>query len=159
MLHFRLALLKANTVSINSLQIAETYSLLRSSSIHERYKFGYFFENPEIIKLVLLLLLFFGDIERNPGPVMTYTKILQIIQSKENYQKYVHLKLQDIRNKHNGLKKLSIDLSLNTILAIIETWLTEKDEFNTSNISPKTLKCFRYHRKCVDKTKSGGIFL
>ena len=104
MLLFLFALLRANTVSINSLNIAETYSLLRSSSIHERNKFGYFYENPEILKLVLLLLLLSGDIERNPGPVMTYTQTLQIIQNKENYLKYVYLNFQDIRKKQNGLK-------------------------------------------------------
>ena len=83
-----------------SLNIAEAYSLLRSSSIHKRNKFEYFYENPEILKLVLLLLLLSGDIERNPGPVMAYTQILRIIQSKENYLKYVHRNFQDIRKKN-----------------------------------------------------------
>ena len=143
----------------NSLNIAEAYSLLRSSSIHERNKFGYFYENTEILKFVLLLLLLSGDIESNPGPVMTYTQTLRIIQNKENHLKYVHLNFQDIRRKQNGLKNLSNDLGLNTVLAITETWLTEKDEFKTLDISPKTHKCFRYTKKCVDKTKGGGIFL
>ena len=106
---------------------------------------------------MLLLLLLSGDIERNPGPVMTCTQTLRIIQNKENYLKYVHLNFQDIRKKQNGLKKLSNDLGLNTVLAITETWLTEKDEYKTWDISPKTHKCFRYDRKCVDKTKGGGI--
>ena len=147
MLLFLFALLRANTVSTNSLNIAETYSLLRSTSIHERNNFGYFYENPEILKLVLLLLLLSGDIERNPGPVMTYTQTLRIIQKKENYLKYVHLNFQDIRKKQNGLKNLSNDLGLNTVLAITETWLTEKHEYKTWEISPKTHKCFRYDRK------------
>ena len=105
MLLFHLALVRANTVSINSLHIAEAYSLLRSSSIHEWNKFGYFYENPVILKLVLLLLLLSGDIERYPGLLTTYTQILRIIQSKENYLKYVHLNFQDIQKKQNGLEK------------------------------------------------------
>ena len=120
MLHFHLALLRANTVSINSLNIAEAYSLLRSSSINERNKFGYFYENPETLKLVLLLLLLSGDIERNPGHVMTQTQILRITQSKENYLKFVHLNFQDIQKQQNGSKNLSNDLGLNTVLAITE---------------------------------------
>ena len=118
--------------------IAEAYSLLRSSSVHERKKFGYFHEKPEILILVLLLLLLSGDIERNPGPVMIYTQTLRIIQNKENYLKYVHLNFQDIQKKQNGLKNLSNDLGLNTVLAITETWLTKKDEFTTWDISNKT---------------------
>ena len=136
LLLFLLALLRADTVSLNSLNIAEAYSLLRLSSIHERNKFECFYENPEFLKLVLLLLLLSGDIERNPGPVMTYTQTLRIIQNKENYLKYVHLNFQDIRKKQNGLKNLSKDLGLNTVLAITETWLTGKDEFKTWIISP-----------------------
>ena len=89
--------------------------------IHERNKLGYFYENPKILKLVLLLLLLSGDIERNPGPVMTYTQTLQIIQNKENYLKCVHLNFQDIRKKQIDLKNLSNDLGLNTVLAITET--------------------------------------
>ena len=96
---FHLALLRTTTVSINSLNIAEAYSFLKSSSIHERNIFGYFSENPGILKLVLLLLLLSGDIERNPGPVMTYTQIPRIFQSKENYLKHVHLNFQNIRKK------------------------------------------------------------
>ena len=159
MLLFLLALLRANTVSINSLNIAEAYSLLRSSSIHGRNKFGYFYEIPEILKLVLLLILLSGDIERISGPVMTCTQTLRIIQNKENYLKYAHLNFKDIRKEQNGLKDLSNDLGLNTILDITETWLTKKDEFKTWDISSKTHKCFRYERKCVDKTKGGGILL
>ena len=158
MLLFHLALLRANTVSIISLNIAEAYSLLKSS-IHERNKFELFYKNPEVFKLVLLLILLSGDIERNPGPVMTYTQILRILQSKENYLIYAHLNFQDNRRKQNGLKNLSNDLGLNTVLAITETWLTKKDEFKTWDISPKTHKCFRYDRKCVDKTKDGGILI
>ena len=56
-------------------------------------------------------------------------------------------------------RNLSNDLGLNTVLAITETWLTKKDEFKTWNISPKTHKCFRYDKKCVDKTKGSGILL
>ena len=57
---------------------------------------------------------------------MTYTQILRIFQSN------VHLNFQDIREKkQNGLKNSSNDLGLNTILAISETWLTDKDEFKT----------------------------
>ena len=63
------------------------------------------------------------------------------------------------KKKQNGLKNLSNDLGLNTIFAITETWLTERDEFKDWDISPKTHKCFRYDRKCVDKTKDGGILL
>ena len=63
---FHLVLLRANTVSILSLNIAEAYSLLKSS-IHERKKFGLFYKTPEVLKLVLLLILLSGDIERNPG--------------------------------------------------------------------------------------------
>ena len=37
--------------------------------------------------------------------------------------------------------------------------MTEKDDFKTWDISPKTHKYFRYDRKCVDKTKGGGILL
>ena len=66
---------------------------------------------------------------------MTYTQILRIFQSN------VHLNFQDIREKkQNGLKNLSNDLGLNTILAITETWLTDKDEFKTWDNSPKTHK-------------------
>ena len=108
---------------------------------------------------MLLLILLSGVIERKPGPVMIYTQVLQILQSKEYYLKYAHLNFQDIRRKQNGLKNLSMDLGLNTVLAITETWLTKKDEFKTWDISPNTHKCFRYDRKCVDKTKGGGILL
>ena len=153
MLLFHLALLRANTVSIISFSTAEAYSLLKSS-IHQRNKFELFYKNPEVLKLVLLLILLTGDIERNPGPVMTYTQILRILQSKENYLKYAHLNFQDIPRKENGLRNLSNDLGLNTALAITETWLTKKDEFKTWDISPNTHKCFRYDRKCVDKTKA-----
>ena len=132
--------------------------MLKSSSIHEGNKFGYFYENPEILKLVLLLFLVSGDIEQNLGTVMSYTQILRIIQSKENYLKNVHLNFQDIRKKkQNGFKKLGNDHGLNTVLAI--TWLTRKDEIKTWDISPKTHKSFRYDRKYVDKTKGGGILL
>ena len=65
MLLFHLSRFRASTVSMNSLNIAEAYSFLRSSSIHKRNKFEYFYENPEILKLVLLLFLLPGDIERN----------------------------------------------------------------------------------------------
>ena len=106
---------------------------------------------------MLLLLLLSGDIERNPGPVMTYTQILRIVLSKENYLKYVHLNFQGIRKKWP--KRLGNDLDLNTVLAITETWLTEKDKFKTWDISPKPHKFFRCDRKCVDKTKGGGILL
>ena len=51
---------------------------------------------------------------------MTYTQTLRIIQNKEYYLKYVHLNIQDIRNK-NSLKKLSTDYGLNKVLAITET--------------------------------------
>ena len=61
--------------------------------------------NPEILKLVLPLLLLSGDIERNPGSVMTNTQTLRIIQSKENYLKYVYLNFQDIRKKTEWLEK------------------------------------------------------
>ena len=83
---------------------------------------------------MLLLILLSGDIERNPAPVMTYTQILRILQSKENYLKYAHLNFQDIRREQNGLKNLSNDLGLNKVLAITETWLTKKDESETWDI-------------------------
>ena len=70
LLLFHPALLRAKTVSIHSLNIAEAYSLLRSFSIHRGNKLESFHENPEILKLLLLLLLLPVDIERNPGPVM-----------------------------------------------------------------------------------------
>ena len=37
--------------------------------------------------------------------------------------------------------------------------MTKKVENETWDISPEAHKCFRYDRKCVDKTKAGGIFL
>ena len=58
---------------------------------------------------------------------MTYTQILRILQSKENYLNYAHVNFQDIRRKRNGLKNLGNDLGLNTVLAITETWSTKKD--------------------------------
>ena len=90
---------------------------------------------------------------------MTYTQILRIRQSKENYLKYAHLNFQDIRRKQSVLKNLGNDLGLNTVLAITETWLTKKDEIKTWDIPSNTHKCFIYDRKCVDKFKGGGILL
>ena len=114
-------------------------------------------DRSEISKYFILLLLMGGDVESNPGPPITYTQMLQIIQNKENYLEYVHLNFQDLR-KYSALRSFISDLGPNTILAVTETWLKD-DDLKTRDVSPQTHKRLSCYRISTSKSKGCGILL
>ena len=110
------------------------------------------------------LIYLSGDIERNPGPFTSYENMLEIIKKHENNLKYFHLNTQSIIRKRTQLKNLMHDCGLNTIFAISETWLNDKDDSLLWNVLNDTHVMFRNDRvpennKKKKKKKGAGVAL
>ena len=124
------------------------YTNIKPSKLTRRYLFR--------------LIYLSGDIERNPGPFTSYNNMLEIIKKHENNLKYFHLNTQSIIRKRTQLKNLMHDCGLNTIFAISETWLNDKDDSLLWNILNDTHVMFRNDRVPENKKKKkkgGGVAL
>ena len=80
------------------------------------------------------LLLRAGDIERNPGPVLTYNKSIKLTLRRESEIKIYHLSVQSILSKKEQLRTLVHDLGPNCIFCFTEIWLCEFDDINVFNL-------------------------
>ena len=90
--------------------------------------------------------------------------MLKLIKKHENNLEYFHLNTQSIIRKRTQLKNLMHDCGLNTIFAISETWLNDKDDSLLWNVLNDTHVMFRNDRvpetnKKKIKKKGGGVAL
>ena len=81
---------------------------------------GFLFVGCKIITIFLFLigltlLLRAGDIETNPGPVLTYNESIKMTLRRESEIKIYHLNVQSILSKKEQLRTLVHDLGPNCI--------------------------------------------
>ena len=106
----------------------------------------------------LTLLLRAGDIETNPGPVLTYNESIKMTLRRESGIKIYHLNVQSILSQKEQLRTLVHDLCPNCNFCFTETWLCEFDDINVFNPEKERYCCFRSDRisPAGMKTKNGG---
>ena len=73
-----------------------------------------------------LFLLFCGDIELNPGPVLPYRSLYESAQKLHDNLKVININCRSLV-KYFFLQNLVNDIGTNCIYGLTETWLTEND--------------------------------
>ena len=110
--------------------------------------------NSSIISFKLLKA---GDIERNPGPVLSFENIISPLKKYSNSLKIFHINSQSLTKKRNQVKMLTNQLSEKCIYCFSETWLTKTDIDDTFNPDKNAFACFRFDRFSTTKTRGGGV--
>ena len=91
-------------------------------------------------------LLNCGDVERIPGPPLTYKNFHSENKKLKDPLCFSQLSCRSLVNKREQLKKMLKECSNNTVFAFTETWLTNEDEINLWCIDINHYSCFRCDR-------------
>ena len=106
----------------------------------------------------LFVYLLNCDVERNPGPPLTYVNFLSENKKLKDPLCFYQLNCRSLVNKREQLKKMLRECSNNTLFAFTETWLTNEDNINLWCIDSDYYSCFRCDR--ISKiSKWGGVML
>ena len=104
-----------------------------------------------------LLLLRSGDVEINPGPLISYDCLLNLYSKSKENLKMITINGQSIVKKHDEISNLLNTLGNTTILGITETWLTSENDAKVWNLN-REFDCFRQDRSSkYSKQRGGGI--
>ena len=95
-----------------------------------------------------------GDIESNPGPLLSFEELTSTLKENQNLLKIACLNVQSIQNIHDDITNFVHSFDTNTIFGFTETWLHEEHDVNLWAIDNR-FKCFRQDRK----TRGGGIMM
>ena len=87
-----------------------------------------------------------GDVERNPGPPLTYENFLSKNKKLKDPLRFFQLNCRSLVNKREQLKKMLRECSNNTVFALTKTWLINEDDINLWCIDSNYYSCFRCNR-------------
>ena len=104
-------------------------------------------------------LLKCGDIESNPGPLISFKTLTKTFKDNNNRLKFFHINAQSLLRKRLTLQDMILDLGPNCIFGISETWLKDIDDKKLWNVKPELYKTFRMDRQCPNKDRGGGVML
>ena len=107
---------------------------------------------------LFIYLLKYGDVERTPGPPLTYENFLSKNKKLKDPLCFLQLNCRSLVNKREQLKKILKECSNNTVFAFTETWLTNEDDINLWCLDKNYYSCFRCDR-ISEKSKGGGVML
>ena len=106
------------------------------------------------------LLYLSGDVEKNPGPVVTYNDLYKRASCYQNNLKLFHCNAQSIAGQYSLVKYLINDLGNNTVFGFSETWLSSKHPSSFWKINCNSFESYRKDRcKNNVKSKGGGVML
>ena len=91
-------------------------------------------------------LLSCGDVERNPGPSLTYKYLLSENKKVKDPLGFFQLNCHSLANKIEQLKNMLREFSNNTVFAFTETWLVNEDDNNLWRMENNYYSCFRCDR-------------
>ena len=93
-----------------------------------------------------ILLISCGDIELNPGPILSFAKAKVVCNADKTKPRIFQLNCRSIVNKRRAINAIVGELPENTIYCFTETWLTSNDHDDFYNPKKDQYVCFRFDR-------------
>ena len=105
---------------------------------------------------ILILLISCGDIELNPGPILSFAEAKAICNADKKKPKIFQVNCRSVVNKRRALNAIVGELPENTIFCFTETWLTSNDHDDFYNPKKDQYMRFRFDRVKEGVSKKGG---
>ena len=103
-----------------------------------------------------LLLLRSGDVEINPGPMISYDCLLNLYSKSKENLKMITINGQSIVKKHDEISNMLNTLGNTTILGLTEIWLTSENDAKVWNLN-REFDCFRQDRSSKYSCGTGRL--
>ena len=105
---------------------------------------------------IRILLISCGDIELNPGPILSFAEAKTICNADKKKAKIFQVNCRIIVNKRRALSAVVGELPENTIFCFTDTWLTSNDQDDFYNPKKDQYVCFRFDGAKEGILKKGG---
>ena len=104
---------------------------------------------------ILILLISCGDIELNPGPILSFAEAKASCNADKKKPKIFQVYCRSFVNKRRELNAIVGELPENTIFRFTETWLTSNDHDDFYSPKKDQYVCFEFDRAKEGISKKG----